>query len=101
MSSEVVLIHNGNYLTTHSSYDDAVQFLEWLQGNTVENALAHDGYAITQTKCECGANITENDNDGEMCTACYAEYWSKWCEECGADPDEACATGCVNEKVGA
>lgn len=77
-----------------------------VRDHNFHNMGEHDGmsdYEIeiarlksVQNKCDCGANITENDNDGEMCTACYAEYWSKWCEECGADPDEPCATDCPN-----
>ena len=24
------------------------------------------------------------------------EYWSYWCEECNADPEQKCAEGCPN-----
>lgn len=45
-------------------------------------------------RCACGGRVTDDD----MCSACHTEYWAKWCEECGADPEEPCAEDCPNRK---
>lgn len=49
---------------------------------------------------ECGYNLADYSPDETMCGACLTEYWSHYCEECGAEPEQSCADGCVNAHKG-
>ena len=48
-------------------------------------------------ECKCGAVFLSDGDDDLLCGACLIEEWEDYCEECGADPEEPCAEGCVNE----
>ena len=50
-------------------------------------------------KCaDCGQEVLYPEDTQERCVPCHEKYWSYWCEECGAEPEEKCADGCVNER---
>lgn len=55
------------------------------------------GCHVEQIVCDCGCQTVLEDSDG-MCNACHVEHWAKWCEECGADPEDPCAEDCPNKK---
>lgn len=44
---------------------------------------------------ECDALFHDHD-DVLICDRCAEIYWSFWCEECNADPEEECAEDCPN-----
>ena len=46
---------------------------------------------------DCGGEVLDPENTGERCVPCNDTYWSFWCEECGAEPEDKCADDCVNK----
>lgn len=53
-----------------------------------------------QTENGAGHFYDELQTEDRLCTACRTEYWSHYCEECGAEPEQPCADGCVNAHKG-
>lgn len=52
----------------------------------------------TTTLVDCAnCGVSFEDCDSEYCESCLITVWEDYCEECGAEDDEPCAEGCVNE----
>jgi len=53
----------------------------------------------TNKVCKCGKEYDPSDallGEAIMCKVCTEEYWSEWCEECGALPEDPCEPDCWN-----
>ena len=45
---------------------------------------------------DCGQPVTDPEDTQDLCISCHEEYWSDYCELCGAEPEEECEEGCEN-----